>query len=146
MSGSGSASERRGIPRRPIFWTLDQVADMLSLSEMQLVKSYVWFQGQEVGPYRKHYLRAVDLNRGLVHAERGRPAVNWRIAENELVRWMTFHKLWLYDDPTLMSALPDSPRNSTAPVPSEGRGTLVDIKLVDLPPLEGTEEEDVQFD
>lgn len=131
-------TDRRGIPRRPIFWTLDQIADMLAISEAQLTKAYVWFEGQEVGPYNKRYLRAVDLERGRVHGElsRGRPRV-WRVSEQEFTRWLSFHRLWIYEDPAVTYRLTDSPRIHRPH--NEHRGTVVDIKLVDTP-LEGTEE------
>ena len=115
---------RRGIPRRPIFWTLDQIADMLALSELTLRKSYVWFDGKEVGVYRKHFLLAVNLAKTAIVGATN--ASQWRVAEDEFLRWLTYHKLWIIDN------------NSVYPVPlqtlapghltySEQSITVVDI-------------------
>lgn len=129
-------SDRRGLPRRPIFWTIDQVADMLSISVPSLVKSYLWFDGKEIGPYHRQFLRASNLAVGRTHRNFGDQPSDWRIAEPELLRWMKFHRLYLFDEGDLSDPLPNLlPR-------SEQRGTLVDVILDDeLPARKGTEEE-----
>lgn len=109
---------------------------MLSISEAQLAKSYLWYEGVEVGPYRKNYLRAVNLARGRTHREVAEgQVVEWRVSEDEFLRWLAYHRLYIYD--------PTSPEEGSLTVlpRNEQRGTMVDIILVeDQPPLAGTEE------
>lgn len=90
---------RRGLPRLPVMWTLDQVAASFHLSVSTLISSYVWLDGRDVGAYRKRYLRAVNLNRGKkTNADTvGDVSDDWRIPEGELLRWMHHHRLWVYD-------------------------------------------------
>lgn len=78
-----------------MFWTLDQIAAMLNLSSDLLSKSYVWFEGKDVGIYRRRYLRAVNLAVGRTR-DNGK-AQDWRVQEGELLRWLTVNGLWIYD-------------------------------------------------
>jgi hypothetical protein len=90
---------RRGVPRRPIYYTIDQVAAMLSMSVDQLKDSYLYLDGIDLGLYRTAFLRAVDFSVG--RRSKNRPSTTaegkeWRVAEGELIRWLTHHRLWLY--------------------------------------------------
>lgn len=115
-------TERRGVPRRPIFWTLDQVAGMLNLSVPVLRNSYVWFDGKDVGVYQRDYLLAVNLARASINA--GQP--DWRIEDSEFIRWLARHKLWVYTDhaPQLVSLREPRTRPLTR---TKQTGTIVDI-------------------
>jgi hypothetical protein len=121
-------TERRGIPRRPVFWTLDQIADMLDLPQKTLVKSYLWLEGRDKGIYRLHYLRAVNLAFTKVNPDGvQKQSVNeWRVAEDEFLRWLTFHKLWIYE-PSFAPFSASNPTDRTTSTSSEPTGTLVDI-------------------
>lgn len=81
---------RRGLPRRPFFYTLDQVAELLSLSVTEFTRAYVWKVGDEVGPWRPRYLRAANLTPEGTSRE-------WRIGEAELLRWLRYTNLYVYD-------------------------------------------------
>ena len=94
---------RRGLPRRPIFYTEDQVAAMLSLPLEKLQGSYLWRVGRDSGVYRNSYLRAVKIPK----PDRSIP--EFRVAEGELIRWLRFHDLWIYDPAAETYDLPPLP-------------------------------------
>jgi hypothetical protein len=81
---------RRGLPRPPFFWTLDQVATMLGITESLLLASYVWRVGKDKGRYDLSLLRAVNIN---PQAERS----EFRVSDGEFVRWLHHMDLWIYD-------------------------------------------------
>lgn len=94
---------RRGLPRLPIYYTLDQVASLLSISVSNLTESYLWFMGRDVGVYRSRFLRAVNFGSARRStSEGGRPPDDWRVPEGELVRWLTVNDLWIYDPAALI--------------------------------------------
>lgn len=59
-----------------------------------LIASYLWYDGRDVGVYRTKYLRAVNLRKGQKASDRNE---DWRVAEGELLRWLHYHDLWVYD-------------------------------------------------
>jgi hypothetical protein len=98
---------RRGVPRQPFYYTLDQVAAMLSLGVESLCRSYVFHEGVDVGLCRAGYLRAVRISAGRCRHGRADPdgtppfsadTFDWRVAEGEFIRWLTHHGLWIYPD------------------------------------------------
>lgn len=91
---------RRGLPRRPILYTLDQIADMLSLSVKDLKESYVWLESEDFGVYRPRFLRAVNIALATQKRFTKNPghSAEYRVAEHELIRWLTYHDLWIYPE------------------------------------------------
>lgn len=81
-----------------MFWTIDQIADMLALPEQTLRNSYIWYEGRDKGAYRRQYLRAVNVNVGRHDFDLTNNAQReWRVAEDEFLRWLTYHKLWILE-------------------------------------------------
>lgn len=74
---------RADFPPRMFLYTLDQVAACISVSPELLKRNYVYF----VGRNRKVQPKGLLAARNIAGPEQ-RP--EWRIAENELVRWMKF--------------------------------------------------------
>jgi len=70
------------LPEHPFFWTLDQVASILQVSEPWLHQRTT-YAGRTLQTGRA-MLRAVNL------AEPDEPPM-WRISENELLRWLAHH-------------------------------------------------------
>lgn len=71
-----------GLPRRPYLYTIDQIADLLSLTETVLKVQYVYYRGRSVGRDRADLISAVQV------APCGCGREDWRVEEAELVRWM----------------------------------------------------------
>lgn len=127
--------DRRGLPYQPFFYTVDQVAAFLNLTVESLTKSYLFRVGEDRGVYRKNLLRAVDLCP--VETQR-----DWRVAEAELIRWLRYHNLYLYDpdsidvDPEVMAEGYSPARMRPEPVQDVSPGPPteedVDGELVDL--------------
>ena len=75
--------ERRiELPERPFFWTLDQVASMIQVSEAYLHRR-TSYAGRSLKTGRA-MLRAVNL------AEPDQEP-KWRVSNNELLRWLSHH-------------------------------------------------------
>lgn len=70
-----------GLPPRPFLYTLDQIAQIVSLSTGTLARSYIFYAGRTTGLRSKNQMRA----RNIAAAE-DKP--EWRVAEEELIRWM----------------------------------------------------------
>lgn len=73
-------SKSVGLPARLFLYTLDQVAQILSLKERELTRRYVYFDRVDEG--RRPLDRMLARNIGTDD----RP--DWRITEIELIRWM----------------------------------------------------------
>ena len=71
-----------GIPLRTFFYTIDQLAVMLNISEAALMKSHI-FTEREPGYQPKWKMRAVNIA-----TPHDRP--DWRVADKELIRWLKF--------------------------------------------------------
>lgn len=117
-------TERRGVPERPVFWTLDQVAAMLNLPVGHFIEAYVWFRGRDAGAYTLNYLQAVNLA-ATTHGDLAK--TEWRIVDSELVRWLAKHNLWVYSDqvasPTPLSTIGRRPLQKV-----KQTGIVVDIE------------------
>lgn len=72
-----------GLPPKPFMYTTDQIAYLLSISEEQLKRSYLHYEGRSVGVCPKDKLLARNI------APEGEKP-EWRIAEKALVIWMKF--------------------------------------------------------
>lgn len=70
-----------GLPVRPFLYTLDQIATILSIDEQGLKSGYVYFEGRSTGVRSLHLLLARNIA-----GPRSNP--DWRVAEEELLRWM----------------------------------------------------------
>lgn len=79
-----------GLPARPFLYTLDQIATLLDVSELQLSRSYMYFEGRSTGKFRKDLMAA----RNIAPAEE-KP--DWRVVDRELVRWMRHKGFKFYD-------------------------------------------------
>lgn len=77
-----SDPQKVGLPIRPFLYTLDQVAYLLSLTEERVRKSgMVYYQGRSTGAKTPDRMMARDIA-----SESQSP--DWRVAEQELIRWM----------------------------------------------------------
>ena len=71
-----------GLPPTPFFYTIDQVATLLSMSEEDFVSQYIWFTGGTVGRKSPRQIKAVNI---AVNTATDPP--RWRISQGELIRW-----------------------------------------------------------
>lgn len=84
-----------GLPPRPFLYTVDQISVILSLSEADLRKKHLYFQGRSIGHKTKDEMMA----RNIAPANE---TPDWRVAELELVRWMR-HKGFRYYERSRLS-------------------------------------------
>lgn len=88
--------ERIGLPFRPFLYTLDQIATMLNVSLTTFKNTYVHYEGVSIG-FREHgKMWARDIA-----PEGERP--DWRIAENEFIRWCRFKHFKVYTRTSMSS-------------------------------------------
>lgn len=80
--GESVADDRTklNLPYRPFLYTLDQIAVILSIQEVNL-KSYLFFEGRQSGRAIPDEIRVVNI------APRDAKP-DWRCEERELMRWM----------------------------------------------------------
>lgn len=76
-----TAGERVGLPVRPFLYSLDQIANLIAVDVTRLKQVYIYFYGRTTGAKRADFLEARNIAPNGVTPE-------WRVAENELVRWM----------------------------------------------------------
>jgi hypothetical protein len=75
-----NSRDKMELPPRPFLYTLDQLATILSLSEAK-ARAHVYFDGRSIGRKQTDQMMARNIA----------PATDkpdWRIAEQELIRWM----------------------------------------------------------
>lgn len=70
-----------GLPYRPFLYTLDQIAQLLSLQMQSLTSTYIYFEGRSTGMMSRNLM----LARNIAPPDQ---LPEWRIAERELLRWM----------------------------------------------------------
>lgn len=70
-----------GLPVKPFFYTLDQIATLLSVEEDRLKKAYIYFDGRSTGRRRPDLMISVNIAPDTEKPE-------WRVEQRELVRWM----------------------------------------------------------
>jgi hypothetical protein len=73
--------ESVGLPPRTFLYTLDQIATLIEMDLVQLMKIYVFYGGLSKGKHKVNLLYAVNLA-----DDDDKP--DWRVSEAELVRWM----------------------------------------------------------
>lgn len=83
--------ESVGLPPRPFFYTLDQIAVILSISQKEVETRYIYFEERTTGPRNVRLMIARNINPD----RETRP--DWRIAERELIRWMKVMGFKYYD-------------------------------------------------
>jgi hypothetical protein len=79
-----------GLPPRPFLYTIDQISQIISVEARIVQSQYIWYEGRSVGARRVDQLRAINI------APRDRKP-EWRVAEQELIRWMRTKKLRYYE-------------------------------------------------
>ena len=79
-----------GLPTRVFFYTIDQVADMLGLGAQDVNARYLFKPGRDLGPQKNGQLLAVNI----APEDDGQP--EWRISEDELIRWLRHKRIKLY--------------------------------------------------
>lgn len=77
----GKAQAWVDLPPRQFFYTLDQIAELLSMSTKNLRANYVYFDRVTPTLRRSKQLMARNIAE---HTDKP----DWRVAEDELVRWM----------------------------------------------------------
>lgn len=80
--------KRVGLPPRPFLYTFDQIANLLSISETKLKRDFIYYDGVSIGAHSIKHMLAKDIGDG------GKR--DWRVAEQELVRWMIYKKIRVY--------------------------------------------------
>ena len=83
QSGSRPAarSVRLQLPVTPFFYTVDQVAYLLNISEAQLRNRYIYFVGRSPGTRKLDHIEAINIEPDIQEKP------DWRISEKELLRW-----------------------------------------------------------
>ena len=79
-----------GLPPRVFLYTLDQIAMMIGVTLQTLKTSYVYFYGRSPGVAARDVLLARNI------APEG-TTPDWRVAENELKRWLRIKGFRVYD-------------------------------------------------
>jgi hypothetical protein len=97
---------------------------MLALQETELRKSYIWRESKESGIYRKHFLLAVNLSTTKINGVTN--STEWRVSEDEFLRWLDYHKLWIIDDASVYP-VPMQDLTSGMLTFNEDTATVVDI-------------------
>lgn len=101
MAGPRTEGPKVGLPPRVFLYTIDQIAALLSVDPRTVKTSYLYFDGINVGPVPRDKLMARNIDpdyRPPSHAEpEGHGKAEWRVAENELIRWLKHKGFRLYD-------------------------------------------------
>lgn len=85
------SGRRVGLPPKVFHYTLDQISVMFDLTESNIKRYYLFYEGRSVGVQPKDKMLAVDIS----HADADKP--DWRISEKELARWMRHKKIRYYE-------------------------------------------------
>lgn len=83
-------SEKFGLPLRPFLYTLDQIADFLSVTERTLKVTYIYFDGIHTGRPPRSKIVAKNITPDTDKS-------TWRVHEHELVRWLRHVGFKVYD-------------------------------------------------
>lgn len=83
-----------GLPPRPFLYTVDQISVLLNLDERSLKNHLIHFEGRSIGAASRDHL----LARNISHPDK---APDWRVAEQELIRWMKRKGFKYYDRGTV---------------------------------------------
>lgn len=79
-----------GLPIRPFLYTLDQISDLIVVGLKPLRANYIFFDGVSTGTRGKDRMLAINI------AAEGRNP-DWRVAEEELKRWLRHKGFRVYD-------------------------------------------------
>lgn len=71
--------QKADLPTRAFLYTLDQLETMFGMTESEL-RGYLFYEGQDFGRRDDRMMVARNI------ARPGQPA-NWRVAEEEVIRW-----------------------------------------------------------
>jgi hypothetical protein len=88
-------ADRVGLPIRPFLYTLDQIATILSVSEVHVKSAYIYFDGRSIGIKDKSQMRAIDIA-----PPNQKP--DWRVSQKELVDWLNFKGFLIYEMGTII--------------------------------------------
>lgn len=69
-----------GLPPRPFLYALDQIAQLTSIDFVHLKASFVFYEGRSIGVRPSKKLLARNIA--------GEAKPEWRVAEQELLRWL----------------------------------------------------------
>lgn len=84
------AADLVGLPPKPFFYTIEQVAYLLNLEERYVKNLLLHYQERSVGPCPRDKIYAVNM------APAGETPV-WRVNERSLVSFMRFKGLRYYE-------------------------------------------------
>lgn len=87
-------THRIGLPLRPFLYTVDQLCTILQVTEQHLHTMVLYHVGRDVGIKDRHHMEARNIARPNEKAE-------WRVAEQELKRWMRTKGFKFYDRGTV---------------------------------------------
>jgi len=76
-----SEANRVGLPIRPFMYTLDQVADLLGVTQARIKSEYGFFDGIHTGKPALNKLRFRNISPQ-------EDVKEWRVSEKELIRWL----------------------------------------------------------
>lgn len=84
-------AKKVGLPVRPFLFTLDQVAGLLSLSQGELENKYIHFWGRSEGRLLANGDRIKAVN--IAPSDQ---APEWRVSEEDLIRWCLAKDIVVY--------------------------------------------------
>lgn len=70
-----------GLPPLVFFYTVDQLASMLNVSEDTIMLKYLFFNGRSTGMKKRHEMKAINIS-----PEDEKP--NWRVSAKEFVAFL----------------------------------------------------------
>lgn len=76
-----AARQAVNLPVRPFLYTLDQVATIISISERNLIRDYLYLAGRTPGVQPKDLILAQNIAPPNLKPD-------WRVEERELIRWL----------------------------------------------------------
>lgn len=71
-----------GLPPRPFLYTIDQIAQIISVVPSTVSRSYLFYEGRNTGSRPRDRMLARNIAPDSIKTP------EWRVAEGELVRWM----------------------------------------------------------
>ena len=80
--------DRVGLPARPFFYTLEQIGALLQLSDSKM-KLFIFYEGRTIIVRNRGHLQAVNIANDDQEPE-------WRVIEEELIRWMKYKGFQVY--------------------------------------------------
>lgn len=78
-----------GLPLKVFLYTLDQIATMVEVDIKTLKSNYVYYSDRSIGARQHPLLEARNI------APEGQKP-EWRVAENEFVRWLRYKGFKVY--------------------------------------------------